>query len=190
MKIAILGWGSLIWDPRNLQIDKTIGQNGWLSDGPMLPIEFARISKYGRLTLVITEGKEKVQTLFAMSKFIELEKAIDDLSKREGCLRNQIGFLVKSNRRFHSKSNIRNNIESWINQKDEIDAVIWTDLSMNFEEKLGFALTEDSAFNYLKHLPSDIKVEAEQYFRRAPMSIDTVIRRKTEAELGWISERF
>lgn len=186
MKIAILGWGSLIWDPRNLEIDKIMGNNGWYSDGPMLPIEFARISKDERLTLVILDGKVDVQTLFAISKFTEIEQAINDLSMREGCSKNQIGFFVKSHCRFHSKSNILNNIESWIRQKEEFEAVIWTDLSMNFKEKIGQDFSVENSINYLKNLPIDVKVRAEQYFRRAPTSIDTVIRRKAEIEFGWI----
>ena len=46
MKIAVLGWGSLIWDPKELDAN-----NEWNNDGPFLPIEFARISNNGRLTL-------------------------------------------------------------------------------------------------------------------------------------------
>ncbi len=38
MKIAILGWGSLIWDRRDLQI-----AGDWQQGGPVLPIEFSRI---------------------------------------------------------------------------------------------------------------------------------------------------
>lgn len=48
MKIAILGWGSLIWDKRNLRL-----AGEWQVGGPVLPIEFSRVSGYGRLTLVI-----------------------------------------------------------------------------------------------------------------------------------------
>jgi len=44
MKIAILGWGSLIWDARLLSINTTLFDNGWSSDGPDLPIEFSRVS--------------------------------------------------------------------------------------------------------------------------------------------------
>ena len=40
MKIAILAWGSLIWQPKELAYNKTFG---WQKDGPILPIEFARI---------------------------------------------------------------------------------------------------------------------------------------------------
>jgi hypothetical protein len=48
MKIAVLGWGSLIWQPRELRISLPI----WKTDGPELPVEFARVSMDGRLTLV------------------------------------------------------------------------------------------------------------------------------------------
>jgi len=185
MKIAILGWGSLVWNPGNLEIDKTTGQNGWLSDGPMLPIEFARISNDGRLTLVIVPGKEEVKTLYSISRFVDLDHVILDLACREGCPKSKIGYFVKSDGRFHSKSNIRNNIESWMTQNEEIEAVIWTDLSMNFKEKIGVELSLENVINYLRYQPQDVKVKAEQYIRRAPTIVNTAIRRITETEFGW-----
>ena len=39
MKIACLGWGSVIWDPRALPI-----QREWFKDGPFAPVEFTRQS--------------------------------------------------------------------------------------------------------------------------------------------------
>lgn len=36
LRIVFLGWGSLIWDPRELPV---IGD--WQSGGPVLPIEFS-----------------------------------------------------------------------------------------------------------------------------------------------------
>jgi hypothetical protein len=50
MKIAVLAWGSLIWDPDTLKV-----ADDFSLSGPCLPIEFSRISKGERLTLVIDE---------------------------------------------------------------------------------------------------------------------------------------
>jgi hypothetical protein len=50
MRIAILGWGSLIWKPNGLPMS-----GDWKRGGPVLPIEFSRVSSDGRLTLVIDE---------------------------------------------------------------------------------------------------------------------------------------
>ena len=50
MKSAVLAWGSLVWDPRDLQLAAEFAPNG-----PLLPIEFCRVSDDGRLTLVVDE---------------------------------------------------------------------------------------------------------------------------------------
>lgn len=188
MKIAILGWGSLIWDPRNLEIENSQGRSGWIDDGPMLPIEFARISNNGRLTLVIVPGNKEVQTLYTISKFVELDHAILDLAVREGCGKNRIGFFAKADHRFQSRfSNIQLNIESWISGKENIEAVIWTDLSANFKDKIGLGITVENALNYLKYLPLDVKTIAEQYIRRTPAAVNTPIREAIEQQLGWLN---
>ena len=72
MKIAILGWGSLIWLPKDLNFDTN---SGWKENGPVLPIEFARISQDGRLTLVITPNGTEVTTLYSVSSFDSLDLA-------------------------------------------------------------------------------------------------------------------
>ena len=54
MKIAILGWGSLLWDNQP-EFDRW--HESWQYDGPRLKLEFSRVSKsrLRALTLVIDE---------------------------------------------------------------------------------------------------------------------------------------
>lgn len=52
-KIAILGWGSLLWDESDAEFDER--HHEWKFDGPVLKLEFARksSSRLNALTLVI-----------------------------------------------------------------------------------------------------------------------------------------
>ena len=80
MKIAVLAWGSLIWEPRNLQT--TID---FLPFGPKLPVEFSRVSGGKRLTLVIDEANGfTCCTFLAKSIFTDLDPAKHNLKEREG----------------------------------------------------------------------------------------------------------
>ncbi len=83
MKIAVLGWGSLTWDKENLNGNLEVCGE-WKSDGPNLPIELARISEDGRLTLVILPGSEDITVLWNERNHNELDAAIENLKEREG----------------------------------------------------------------------------------------------------------
>jgi len=50
LRVAILAWGSLVWDRKQLAL-----ATEFLPRGSRLPIAFSRISRDGRLTLVIDE---------------------------------------------------------------------------------------------------------------------------------------
>ena len=76
-RIAVLGWGSLLRRSRELSI-----RGDWQSDGPWLPIEFARISKGGHLTLVIVPRRKSVRTYWALSRYARLKDATDNLVGR------------------------------------------------------------------------------------------------------------
>jgi len=191
MRIAILGWGSLIWDSRSLKIDGSIGNNGWYSDGPYLPIEFARISNDGRLTLVIRNGVKDQQVLYSISLYKDLDEAVLDLAVREGCGKNKIGKYLKEKNEVTPINFIhKEKIANWIEPKQEIDAVIWTNLSSSFKDKIGLDLSETNAVNYLTHLTVEVQAKAEEYIRKAPVQIDTKIRNEIEDKLNWTSIKY
>ena len=180
MKTAILGWGSLLWQPKDLQFDEEIG---WSENGPFLPIEFARISNDGRLTLVITAAGTEVKTYFAISSYENLEEAVLNLAVREGSGRGQIGSYDKSNKIFSKEVFFKNNIVGWINNTD-IDAVIWTNLGEKWDVKNENGETIER-MDYLKNLGGNKSALAEEYIRRAPIQIKTHYRNLIEQELGW-----
>ncbi len=79
MTIACLGWGSLIWDPRELPVLRT-----WFEDGPLLPIEFARESDDGRITLVLAEDQPLVRSRWALMNVADRAAAREAVRRREG----------------------------------------------------------------------------------------------------------
>jgi len=182
MKIAILGWGSLIWQPKELKYDIDLG---WNNEGVYLPIEFSRISNDGRLTLVIDSNATKVQTLYAVSLYDKLDEAISDLAEREGCFKDKIGWYDRSKDRFHPNNFIyKQDIKTWINDTD-VDIVIWTNISRKFKDKIGLDHNSENVIEYLRTLSNDIKTNAEEYIRNAPFQINTVLRKEIEDKLGW-----
>jgi hypothetical protein len=188
MKIAILAWGSLIWQPKDLLFDIEFG---WKEDGPILPIEFARISKNGRLTLVITENGTFVPPFYTLSKYETLDEAILNLAIREGSLKKRIGSYDKSINEFLHNIFFEKIIRDWINEKD-FDAVIWTNLGENWAIKNESGKTVEviepaERIKYLKGLKGNASALAEEYIRKTPVQIKTKYRAKIEEELNWKS---
>jgi len=178
MKIAILAWGSLFWDPRNLE---TTGE--WFYDGPLLPIEFARISGGNRLTLVIKSGFDSVVTLYAISPYNTLDEARANLQSREGTPRiDNIGFIdFANNTRQVRAANefIQPILQQW-NEAKGFDAIIWSDFSPRFTDTLGQPFNMANVISFLDQLPDTEKAEALKYIRNAPTQIRTRFRQSIE----------
>lgn len=182
MKIVVLGWGSLIWNPRDL---RKVGE--WQTDGPLLPIEFARISRDGQLTLVLFPKGKKVRVLWACMTTNNLKEAIDNLSDVEGTEIERIGFvsLVSGKCRCNVVPDVATDIKQWAT-KNGVDAVIWTDLPSNFKDKTCKPLTSDNVILYLRNLQGrEIKSKAEEYIRKTPAQVRTEFRGIIEERLGW-----
>jgi hypothetical protein len=176
MKIAILGWGSLIWDQRELP---TSGD--WQKGGPILPIEFSRISSDGRLTLVIDEKNGvPVKTRYAESGSGTLGQAIEDLRKREGTSKSMIGVASTTINNAKAGSD---SIKAW-DADHKWDALIWTGLPSNFEDIKGVPFTVENSLVYLSGLVGEDKDEARKYIERAPEEVITPLRRALEKK-GW-----
>jgi len=182
MKIVVLGWGSLVWGPRNLRID-----GEWHTDGPSLPIEFARVSKDKRLTLALFPKADKIQVLWAYMELDDLDGAISTLAAREETSRERIGFVNIRNNRLNSKVAPENEIKEWVKRKN-IDAVIWTDLPSNFKEKTKQEFTDNNVIKYLENLPPEAKEKAKEYIKRTPPQVQTRMRKVIEERLGWAHE--
>lgn len=176
--IACLGWGSLIWDPRALPI-----QRHWFQGGPLTPVEFARQSSDGRLTLVIEPNAKPVLTLRAAMDDMDLDDAIEALRSRENIPKKAIRRIGHWSVGEESSDDIPD-LPRWVRSRG-IKSVIWTALGLKFNEKDGEVPTADQAVQYLKSLSGSVMDEAEKYVRNAPPQIDTVYRRRFEAELGW-----
>lgn len=180
MKIACLGWGSLIWRPEALLI-----RNQWFFDGPFLPIEFARQSNDGRLTLVITENAKPVRTLWALMAIENLVQAKKSLLAREKIPEKKLDTFIGSvSSTEETTDSLKLSIQLWANSL-KLDAVIWTNLPAKFHNTENRAPTIEEAINYLNLLDMNSRRNAEEYVRKAPKQIDTNYRRKFEVEFGW-----
>ncbi len=181
-RIAVLGWGSLRWDPRKLCIS-----GEWFDDGPSLPIEFARVSEDKRLTLVLYPHAEKIQVPWAHSGIDNRDEAIENLRDRENTPTvENIGFIdiPGGESRCNTVPAIVGDITQWARRKGS-DIVIWTDLSENFRRKTRTDLSEENVLGYLGGLEGEARMEAENYVRNAPKQVRTRIRRTIEEALGW-----
>ena len=173
MRIAYLGWGSLVWDPKTLPIVGT-----WENGGPVLPIEFSRISSDGRLTLVIDEVHgTNVETLFAVSDVDELSIAIEQLMKREGCPNTKnIGSVdILNLGSMTGISVVYETIIEWA-RANNFDGVVWTALPSNFYKKTGELFSVDNALNYLKVLQGEELELALEYIDKAHKVVRTQFR--------------
>lgn len=180
-KIALLGWGSLLWDERP-EFDAQ--HEPWLDDGPKLAIEFTRVSqtRKGALTLVVEPAHGAIcRVSYAMSTRKDPDDAIDDLRCREGTAVKSIGYWFADGSRYQSRDGgTLEVIRTWGGTKG-IDVVVWTDLMSNFAQKIGKAFTIEAAVAYLGSLDPEARAGATEYVLRAPAFVDTPLRTALQA---------
>lgn len=178
MKIACLGWGSLVWNPRQLPI-----HGGWFKDGPLVPVEFTRQSDDGRMTLVVDPRAAPLTVLWAHMVSADLAAAVRALCNREGIADENCWSWIGSWNRGESSPRDIADLPAWA-EAHEIDAVVWTALSPRFEGKARSPLAVE-VIHYLSELREPLRRGARAYIERAPRQIDTDYRRQVATALGW-----
>jgi hypothetical protein len=180
--IACLGWGSLVWDTRELPIRRV-----WFKDGPLVPVEFLRESKDGRVTLVIDEGGQPVRVLWAVMDTADIKEARCALGAREGIPEKNWSKHVGA---WQASDGVPpatlSTLGQWA-QSCGLDGVVWTALPPKFDGRDGYRATADELLTYLAGLEGRKREVAEEYVRNAPAQIDTAYRRRFETALHWRS---
>jgi hypothetical protein len=180
MMIAVIGWGSLIWEPKTLDVTPP-----WHTDGPGLPVEFVRVSSRDRLTLVLIDNVPLQPTLWALSRKSSLADAIRNLADREGTSELNIGSWPCQNTHGELKRRVVSIVADWARGR-MLDGVVWTALGPkkpNGESGLG---TDQEFIEYLRVLVKDGKAAAaKEYVEKAPRQIRTPLRSRIGQEFGW-----
>jgi len=180
-KIAILGWGSLLWDKRP-EFDDHHG--AWESAGPYLRIEFSRISvtRGGALTLVIDPDHGRLcRVSFTLSTRRDPEDAICDLRSREGTIRKNIGFYLADGSAPQAQDEATlQAVKAWA-ETNSIDVTVWTDLRSNFQKQMGKPFSVANAVTHVQALRPECKASAAEYVWCAPDFVQTDLRTELQA---------
>jgi hypothetical protein len=152
-----------------------------------LPIEFLRLSKDGRLTLVIDDrGKTKpVRVLWALMAADKLLEAKNSLKEREGTSPANIHHVLLEDAFVKDQNKLV--IQQWLKEKN-LDAAIWTGLSFDnttSNQFKGKRPTSKKVVDYLHSLKGSKRLHAMKYIENAPRQIDTKYRQDIESELNW-----
>lgn len=185
-QVAILAWGSLIWDNRWPAFDDQRGN--WLEDGPVLPLEFSRVSKTrkGALTLVIDpDNGSDCKVMYAMSRRKNPADAIADLRDREGTIMDHMGFYFAEEPERKCVPAVPDAIPAWAKKK-KFDVVVWAGMPSNFPGKnavkKGEAFSIDAAAAHLQAITAEGKAAAATYVWRAPELVVTKLRTRLQSE--------
>jgi hypothetical protein len=181
MRVAILAWGSLIYNSTGLRL-----ASDWAISDLVLPLEFSRVSSKADmqdcLSLVIDPvNGSPCYVAAAESAFTNLSCVINEMFERErATFRSSIGYLnLKSDK-------VNKFAKDWCpDQCREIgewairhgfQGVVWANLKPNFEEKLSVPFSVGCARDYVLSLPEEKKEKALAYIRSAPSFVNTRLR--------------
>ena len=175
MKIACLGWGSLIWNPGVLPV-----AGEWQQDGPLLPIEFSRMSDGGELATAICLNAPLVPVYWTQLAVNSQEEATLALREREQIppqRKDGTGLLLIDGEAVGE-------LASWARERN-IEALIWTALPPRVGQNEGQIPTAEQVLAYLGSLAGDVREHARSYIEQVPAQFETPYRRIIRSRLGW-----
>ena len=147
-------------------------------------MEFARQSEDKRITLVLTETRQPVRSLWAIMDTTDIKTAIEELRKREGIYEKNKSKDIGVWSTNDLSPKCIPHIAEWADTH-ELSHVIWTNLPPRINGNEDKKPTVEEVLNHLSSLTGAKRDAAERYVRFTPKQIDTEYRRKIEAELHW-----
>lgn len=184
-QIAIIGWGSLIWDIEILAPHVT---GDWLMEsGPRLPMEFSRVSPKRKLGLAVCldpEAGVHCATHIIRSKRRDIHAAAEDLRARERAPEGLIGAFHSNGHSHGRMPEVLEIVQVWCAQNGW-DGAVWTDLEPNFEAHTKRGFSVDEGIRYLKTLRGESLEEAHNYIQNAPAQTATPLRAALAKEAWW-----
>ena len=183
MRIAVLGWGSLIWDRRDLMLAGPCRPTG-----PNLPVEFSRVSRDGQLTLVIDEDAHASRDLAHQhprrSRSGDRQSAPAQGMPVPRVSASSTPRHTRNDTAWQRHPRALVTIETWA-MRNGYRSVIWTALASNFHEPdmAGVPFSVEAAMAYLAALDCERLGTALRYFRNAPPEIRTALR--TAVDQRW-----
>ena len=187
MTIAILGYGSLIWDLDDLA-PKVRGEWG-IGAGPSLPLEFSRVSPKRKLSLVVVIDVamgDPCATHVIDSTRETVPEAVADLAARERTQPDHIGWVdMQAGTGYSSRDGIAETVRDWCTAQGRRGAV-WTDLDGNFGEATGAPFTVARGIDYLRGLEGERLAAALEYINGATQMTNTPLRRALGDDPWWI----
>ena len=181
-RIGCVGWGSLLWDPRSLPM-----AGAFRDDGPRLPIEFSRVARDGRVTLVIDPDAAPIPTYWVPLDVPDVNAAVEALGRRERIGADRWREWIGLQTREHlgsGASGVREGVGRWLADSDA-DALVWTALPRRCPDGRFAAPSDEELLSHLRALEGESLRRAEEYVRRAPAAVRTPRRARFEQELGW-----
>jgi hypothetical protein len=179
-----VGFGSLIWKPGSGS-RVLILSSKWHRDGPLLRVEYSRVSSDRRLTLVIVPDAQPQRTLWAYSGCDTAGEARDNLRAREGkgVLTEEIGLWTAGS--DHGIDEDAMAISRWAGEKG-LEAVVWSRLPPKDRDGGRTVMSAEQALEYLSCLRGEDRRLAEEYVRKTPAQINTEVRKAARERLGWV----